>query len=81
MYTKEEYDLRKDQDFNYNNKNKLQLKTLSQKLFKINGEILLKDWVELTSQFLTGNPLILEYFEGNLPKHIIDLLKKIKEIE
>lgn len=80
FYTKDEYDIRKDQDFNYNNKNQLQLKTLSQKLFKINGEIILKDWAELTSQFLTSNPLIIEYFEGSLPKHITDLLKKIKEI-
>ncbi|MEC4049195.1 hypothetical protein OX284_007120 [Flavobacterium sp. SUN046] len=81
FYTKDEYLIRKDQDFNYNNKNKLQLKTLSQKLFKINGEIPVKDWVELTSHYLTSDPLIFEYFEGKTPEHITDLLKKIKETE
>ncbi|WP_412468752.1 hypothetical protein [Pedobacter sp. KLB.chiD] len=79
FYTENEYYLRRDNDFNYNNKNSLHLKTLSQKLFKINGEISVEDWVSLVSQFLTGNPLILEYFEGKLPENILEILDKLKD--
>jgi hypothetical protein len=78
FYTEDEYYIRRDQDFNYNNKNKKQLKTLSQKLFKINGKIDIEDWIELVSHFLSGNPLIFEYFEGKFPDHINDLLEKIR---
>ena len=77
FYTAEEYFLRRDSDFNYNIKNKLQLKSLSQKLFKINGRLDIVDWIELTSHYLTGNPLIFEYFEGSLPDHINEIVKII----
>lgn len=76
FYTEEEYYKRRDNDFNYNSKNSYQLKTLSQKLFKINGHVLVEDWVTLVSHYLTGNPLIFEYFEGNLPNRILDILEK-----
>jgi len=79
FYTQEEYLLRRDQDFNFNNKNKLQLKTLSQKLFKINGAITVENWTKLVSSYLSGNPLIFEYFEGQPPPHIQELLKKIRK--
>jgi len=78
FYTKEEYFQKRDTDFNYNNKNDLQIKTLSQKLFKLNGEIKIDDWVELTSHYLTGNPLIFEYFEGKLPDRIIETVEKLR---
>lgn len=77
-YTESEYLQRRDSDFNHNEKNDLKIKTLSQKLFKVNGEIMVKDWVELTSHFLTGNPLILEYFEGKLPERIIEIVDAIR---
>lgn len=75
FYTKEEYYSRRVSDFNYNQKNDKKLKTLSQKLFKINGEINVNDWVELSSHFLTGNPLIIEYFEGELPTKTREIIE------
>jgi hypothetical protein len=77
FYTEEEYYQRRDNDFNYNNKNSHQLKTLSQKLFKINGQIEIEDWVSLVSHYLTGDPLIFEYFEGKLPERILEIIEKI----
>jgi len=78
FYTEEEYYTRRESDFNYNNKNDLMLKSQSQKLFKINGQVNVNDWVELTSHFLSGNPLIIEYFEGNLPERINEMVDKIR---
>lgn len=80
FYTEEEYYQRRDNDFNYNSKNSYQLKTLSQKLFKINGHVLVEDWVTLVSHYLTGNPLIFEYFEGKLPDRILDILESLQQI-
>lgn len=77
FYTEEEYYQRRDSDFNYNNKNSLKLKTLSQKLFKVNGRISIDKWIELTSHYLQGDPLIFEYFEGKLPDNITEILDKI----
>lgn len=77
FYTQEEYYLRRDNDFNHNEKSGLQLKTLSQKLFKINGEVSVNEWAELVSGYLAGNPLVFEYFEGKLPKKIAEVIKNI----
>lgn len=79
FYSEEEYYHRRDTDFNHNYKNDLHLKPISQKLFKINGVIAVTDWVELTSQFMSGNPLILEYFEGELPERIIEIIEVIRK--
>lgn len=79
FYTEEEYFNRRDTDFNHNYKNKDQIKGSSQKLFKINGSVSVDKWIELTSHFLYGNPLIYEYFEGKLPEKltkIVQLLRK-----
>lgn len=78
FYSPDEYIARKDSDFNYNAKNKYQIKTDSIKLFKINGQIPVETWVELTSHFLHGNPLILEYFEGKYPDYLTNLLPLLK---
>lgn len=78
FYTESEYYQRRDTDFNHNKKSEQQIKTLSQKLFKINGEIKIDDWVELTSQYLTGDPLIFEYFEGKLPERIIEIIEALR---
>lgn len=78
FYTKDEYYQRREGDFNYNKKNSSQQKAISQKLFKVNGNVLIDDWTELTSHYLSGNPLIFEYFEGKLPEYILDTLEKIK---
>lgn len=78
FYNEVEYLRRRDTDFNHNHKNDFQIKTLSQKLFKINGKIKVEKWVEFTSQFLTKNPLIIEYFEGKLPERITELIEKLR---
>lgn len=78
FYTMEEYYLRRDENFNYNTKNDLQLKTLSQKLFKINGKVELTDWINLVSHYLTADPLIFEYFEGKFPDHVNEYIEKIR---
>lgn len=78
FYTEREYFQRRESDFNYNNKNNNQLKTLSQKLFKINGEIEVLDWVDLTSHYLTGNPLVQEYFEGKMSDDLIDTVEELR---
>jgi len=77
FYTEEEYYGRRDSDFNYNSKNKQQLKTLSQKLFKINGQIEIEDWINIVSHYLTGNPLVFEYFEGKLPDWLLEKVEKL----
>ncbi len=78
LYTEEEYYQRRDSDFNHDQKSNSHIKTKSRKLFKLNGEIEIKDWVDLTSHFMTGNPLIFEYFEGKLPDRIIDTVSKLR---
>lgn len=79
FYTEDEYFQRRDSDFNYNDKADLKVKTLSRKLFKINGSLAKNDWIELTSQFFTGNPLVFEYFEGKLPDRIVEIVEKLRE--
>ncbi|WP_428312783.1 hypothetical protein [Hydrocarboniphaga sp.] len=64
------YLARRDSDFNFNFKGHLQIKAPSVKLFKINSAVTVSDWVELACQFLSGNPLIFEYFTGAYPKYV-----------
>lgn len=75
FYTEEEYFRRRESDFNYNSKNQSHIKTKSLKLFKMNGEIDVKTWVEFSSHFCSGNPLIIEYFEGEYPDHIKEIIE------
>ena len=79
FYTHEEYYDRRDSDFNYNIKNNFQIKTASEKLFKMNGTVMIEDWIKFSSQFLTGNPLIIEYFEGKYPENVSEMLDAIKK--
>lgn len=78
FYTADEYFARRDSDFNYNFKNLSQIKTYSEKLFKMNGVVKKETWIEFTSHFFTGNPLIFEYFEGQFPDHIQEMIEKVK---
>lgn len=79
-YTEEEYYRRRESDFNYNNKSSTHIKTYSEKLFKINGKIPINTWIEFSSHFFSKNPLVIEYFEGKYPAHIIELLERIRII-
>jgi len=78
FYTENEYYSRRDSDFNYNKKSQSHIKTLSEKLYKMNGQVSIDTWIEFSSHFLTGNPLVFEYFEGNYPKHIDEMLEKVR---
>lgn len=79
-YTEDEYFKRRDSDFNYNFKNREQIKSKSKKLFKLNGKIEIDDWVEFSCHFLAANPLGHEYFSGSYPKHLVDVLDKIRNV-
>lgn len=74
FYNSNEYYNRRESDFNYNSKNNFKIKTASEKLFKMNGNISTATWIEFTSHFLTGNPLVFEYFEGKYPVHVSEYL-------
>lgn len=78
LYLPEEYTQRRDFDFNYECKSLSGIKAKSKKLFKFNGEVSTDFWAEFSSHFFTGNPLIFEYFTGEYPKHINDVLNRIR---
>lgn len=33
-------------------------------------------WIEYSGHFMSGNPLVFEYFEGKYPDHIIQMLER-----
>lgn len=78
LYNEEEYYERRDSDFNYNRKHNYYIKSNSRKLFKMNGKVSVDSWIKFSSQFLTGNPLIIEYFEGQYPEKLTEILEKIR---
>ncbi len=78
-YNEEEYFERRDSDFNYNRKHDYYIKSNSRKLFKMNGKVSIDNWIQFSSHFLTGNPLIIEYFEGKYPDKITEILEKIRK--
>jgi hypothetical protein len=78
LFTEEEYLRRRDSDFNMQFKNIEHVKARSKKIFKINGSLSVKSWVELCCHFFAANPLTFEYFTGSPPQHIIELVEKIR---
>jgi hypothetical protein len=68
FYDIEEYMARRDSDLNYNRKNLNQIKTKSKKLFRLDGKISVEIWMKLTTNFLSQDPLIIEYFTGKYPE-------------
>ncbi|MEW7859039.1 hypothetical protein AB2M95_24265 [Pseudomonas chlororaphis] len=78
LFTEEEYFQRRDSDFNMTMKNPAHIKARSSKLFKINGPLKAKDWVNFCCHFYTANPLTFEYFSGEYPKHTIEILERIR---
>jgi hypothetical protein len=79
LYTQEEYYDRRDSDFNYNAKNSFKIKTASEKLFKMNGTVSVENWIKFSSHFLTGNPLLIEYFEGKYPDNVSEILQALNK--
>ncbi len=78
LFTEDEYLRRRDADFNFPSKNIEHIKARSRKVFKLNGAIPVKTWVELCCHFFTGNPLTFEYFNGSYPEHITDIVDKVR---
>lgn len=78
LFTEEEYFQRRDGDFNMTMKNHAHIKARSTKVFKINGPLKTKNWVELCCHFYTANPLTFEYFSGEYPTHVTDVLERIR---
>jgi hypothetical protein len=77
--TETEYWERRDSSFNHNVKNLKQIKSRSKKLFKLNGVVKTKEWVDLCCHFFAQNPLAYEYFSGGAyPKHINETLERIR---
>lgn len=78
LFTEEEYFQRRDSDFNMTMKTPVQIKARSSKVFKINGPLKTKYWVEFCCHFYTANPLTFEYFSGEYPKHVTEILAKLR---
>ncbi len=60
--------------------NSRHIKPMSKKMFKLNGAINVDDWVELSSHFFSANPLMFEYFNGEYPDHIVNILEKLRAL-
>ena len=78
-FTPEEYNFRVNGDFNFDLKGPRAVKAKYQKLFKFNGVFDKKHWANFCSHFYTGNPLIYEYFNGELPSHLLGQLEIIRK--
>jgi hypothetical protein len=78
LYNESEYYQRRDSDFNYNSKHALQIKSNSRKIFKMNGVVDVDTLILFASHFFTGNPLIIEYFEGEYPEYIAEMIEKAR---
>lgn len=77
-YLSKDYLRRKDMDFNFDNKSKAVYKAVSVKLFKFNGVFSVQFWVDFSCHFLTGNPLIFEYFSGSYPLYVVQALERVR---
>lgn len=74
FHTAEEYFAKRDSNFKHNEN----IKPKSVKSFKLNGNVPIKIWAELSSHFFNSNPLIHEYLSGDYPPHLVDTLEKIR---
>jgi hypothetical protein len=77
LYNYEEYIKRRDSDLNHNSKKDHKIKSYSEKLFKFNGNIEIENFIEYSSHFMSGNPLVHEYFDGKYPDFISEKLELI----
>ncbi|MDM0059027.1 hypothetical protein [Variovorax fucosicus] len=81
LFSPDEYLQRRDSDFNMTIKNAAHVKARSRKLFKLNGPVDTGTWVDLCCHFCSGNPLMIEYFAGVYPRHVTDVLEKIRAVK
>lgn len=79
LYSANEYFIRRDADFDYDRKETFKIKPPSVKLFKMNGKINIETWLGFTCQFLSGNPLVFEYFEGDYPVEIKEIIEAVRK--
>jgi hypothetical protein len=79
LLAEEEYFQRRDADFNMTMKSLVHFKSRSSKVFKINGPLRTENWVEFCCHFYTANPLTFEYFTGEYPKHVTEILGRIRK--
>lgn len=77
FYQPSDYKIMREKDLDYNFKHAEQIKAPAVKLFKIDDDIPLANWMELTSQFFAHNPLIIEYFEGKYPVNLQETIEAI----
>jgi len=78
LFLEDEYLQRRESDFNMNAKTIDHIKARSRKVFKLNGPITVKRWVELCCQFYSANPLAFEYFSKSYPANINETLAQIR---
>ncbi|USE84571.1 hypothetical protein [Acinetobacter tibetensis] len=74
FYNKNHYLEKRDSDLNYESKYGANFKAKSKKLFRLDGVITVEQWSNLTTHFLHGNPLIIEYFTGDYPQYVKKIL-------
>ncbi len=41
----------------------------------MNGIVDVDNWIKFSSHFMTGNPLVFEYFEGKYPDRINEIIE------
>lgn len=80
-FTENEYYERRDTDFMHYRKGPSQIKATSEKVFKLNGRITKEMWVEFSSHFFSGNPLVHEYFEGALPEYLLEYIEIFRKTQ
>ncbi len=78
LFTDDEYFQRRNSDFNMVMKNSAHIKARSTKVFKINGPLRTKDWVEFCCHFFAKNPLFFEYFTGEYPQRLTQIIENIR---
>lgn len=78
FYGIEDYMSRRDSDLNYNQKSPTLVKAKSMKLFRLDGRIPVETWMGLTTHFLAGDPLIIEYFTGRYPDHLEQIRQRLR---
>lgn len=74
FYNRNHYLKKRNSDLDYELKYGTNFKAKSKKLFRLDGSISVEQWSNLTTHFLHGNPLIMEYFTGDYPQYVRKIL-------